>query len=76
MQGVYASCPGALNYPKVDPQLGLLQPATDDIVKTLTGLDAPRLKPIRAYAKNPFSFPPEWGVGILRIGVLSWSGFS
>lgn len=43
---------GLYDYPKVDPQLGLLQPSTDDIAKALTGRDATRIQPTGAYAAN------------------------
>ena len=43
---------GLYDYPKHDPQLGLLQPSTDDIAKALAGRDAARLQPTGAYAAN------------------------
>ena len=43
---------GLYDYPKTDPQFGLLQPSTDDIAKTLAGRDATRLQPSGAYAAN------------------------
>lgn len=43
---------GLYDYPAVDPQLGPLQPSTDDIVKALTGRDAMRVQPAGAYAAN------------------------
>lgn len=43
---------GLYDYPKTDPVLGLLQPATDDIAKALAGRDAARLQPTGAYAAN------------------------
>jgi hypothetical protein len=43
---------GLYNYPKVDPQLGLLQSSIDDIAKALTGRDASRIQPTGAYAAN------------------------
>jgi hypothetical protein len=43
---------GLYDYPKVDPQLGLLQPSTDDITKALTGRDATRIQLTGAYAAN------------------------
>ncbi|MGV8057605.1 MAG: DUF6088 family protein [Smithellaceae bacterium] len=43
---------GLYNYPKVDPQLGLLQPSMDDIAKALTRRDAARIQPTGAYAAN------------------------
>ena len=43
---------GLYDYPKSDPQLGLLQPSTDDIAKALAGRDAARLQPSGAYAAN------------------------
>jgi len=43
---------GLYDYPKIDPQLGLLQPSTDDIAKALTGRDATRIQPTGAYAAN------------------------
>ncbi len=43
---------GLYDYPKTDPQLGLLQPSTDNIAKALAGRDAMRLQPTGAYAAN------------------------
>ena len=43
---------GLYDYPKTDPQFGLLQPSTDDISSTLAGRDATRLQPSGAYAAN------------------------
>ena len=43
---------GLYDYPQVDPQLGLLQPSTDDIAKALTGRDATRIQATGAYAAN------------------------
>ncbi len=43
---------GLYDYPKIDPQLGPLQPSTDDIAKALAGRDAARLQPSGAYAAN------------------------
>ncbi len=43
---------GLYDYPKSDPQLGLLLPPADDIAKTLAGRDAARLQPTGAYAAN------------------------
>ena len=43
---------GLYDYPKTDPQLGLLQPAVDDIAQALAGRDEIRLQPSGAYAAN------------------------
>lgn len=43
---------GLYDYPKSDPDLGLLLPSTDDIAKALSGRDASRLQPTGAYAAN------------------------
>ncbi len=43
---------GLYDYPKNDPQLGLLHPSTDEIAKALTGRDASRIQPTGAYATN------------------------
>jgi hypothetical protein len=43
---------GLYDYPKTDPDLGLLQPSNDDIAKALAGRDATRLQPSGAYAAN------------------------
>jgi len=43
---------GLYDYPKIDPQLGMLQPSTDDIASALAGRDATRLQPSGAYAAN------------------------
>lgn len=43
---------GLYDYPKIDKQLGNLQPSTDDIANALAGRDATRLQPSGAYAAN------------------------
>jgi len=43
---------GLYVYPQSDPQLGLLQPSTDNITKALSGRDATRIQPTGAYAAN------------------------
>jgi len=43
---------GLYDYPKMDPQLGMLQPSTGDIAGALAGRDATRLQPSGAYAAN------------------------
>ena len=43
---------GLYDYPKTDPQFGMLQPATDDIAYALVDRDAARLQPSGAYAAN------------------------
>ena len=43
---------GVYDYPKIDQQLGSLQPSTDDIANALAGRDATRLQPSGAYAAN------------------------
>ena len=43
---------GLYDYPKTDPQLGLLQPTIDDITNALAGRDEIRLQPSGAYAAN------------------------
>lgn len=43
---------GLYHYPKIDPQLGLLEPDTDAIARALTGRDAIRLQASGAYAAN------------------------
>jgi len=43
---------GLYDYPKIDPQLGPLQPPTDDIARVLAGRDATRIQPSGAYAAN------------------------
>ena len=43
---------GLYDYPKTDPDLGTLEPSTDDIAKALAGRDATRLQPSGAYAAN------------------------
>lgn len=43
---------GLYDYPKTDPQFGMLQPSTDDIASALAGRDASRLQPSGAYAAN------------------------
>jgi hypothetical protein len=43
---------GLYDYPKRDPQLGLLSPSADAIAEALKGRDAIRLQPSGAYAAN------------------------
>jgi hypothetical protein len=43
---------GVYDYPKIDKQLGNLQPSTDDVANALAGRDAIRLQPSGAYAAN------------------------
>lgn len=43
---------GLYHYPKLDPQLGLLEPDTDAIARALAGRDAIRLQASGAYAAN------------------------
>ncbi len=43
---------GLYDYPKSDPELGILHPSTDEIAKALAGRDASRLQPTGAYATN------------------------
>ena len=43
---------GLYDYPKIDRQLGLLQPSNDAIARALAGRDATRLQPSGAYAAN------------------------
>lgn len=43
---------GLYDYPKIDKQLGNLQPSTDDVANALAGRDATRLQPSGAYAAN------------------------
>lgn len=43
---------GLYDYPKTDPEMGTLQPSTEDIAKALAGRDAARLQPTGAYAAN------------------------
>ncbi|HTX22584.1 MAG TPA: DUF6088 family protein [Candidatus Aquilonibacter sp.] len=43
---------GLYDYPRQDPQLGLLSPSIDAIAQALQGRDAVRLQPSGAYAAN------------------------
>lgn len=43
---------GLYDYPKIDPQLGMLEPSADEIAKALAGRDEIRLQPSGAYAAN------------------------
>ena len=43
---------GLYDYPKMDPELGVLEPSAEDIAKALAGRDATRLQPSGAYAAN------------------------
>jgi Family of unknown function (DUF6088) len=43
---------GLYDYPRTDPELGLLTPSPDAIARALAGRDAVRLQPSGAYAAN------------------------
>ena len=43
---------GIYDYPKTDPEFGMLQPSTDEIANAIAGRDATRLQPSGAYAAN------------------------
>ena len=43
---------GIYDYPKTDPEIGLLQPSMDEIANAIAGRDAARLLPSGAYAAN------------------------
>lgn len=43
---------GLYDYPKMDPELGMLEPSIDNIVSVLAGRDVVRLQPSGAYAAN------------------------
>lgn len=43
---------GLYNYPRQDPQFGLLSPSSDTVAKALAGRDAVRLQASGAYAAN------------------------
>lgn len=43
---------GLYDYPRIDTDLGMLAPSSDDIAKALAGRDALRLQPFGAYAAN------------------------
>jgi len=50
---------GLYDYPKIDPQLGTLQPSVDSIAKALAGRDEIRLQPSGAYAANRLGLSPQ-----------------
>ncbi len=43
---------GLYDYPRTDPDLGMLTPSSDAVAKALAGRDAVRLQPSGAYAAN------------------------
>ena len=43
---------GLYDYPRIDPNLGMLTPSPDSVAKALAGRDAVRLQPSGAYAAN------------------------
>lgn len=43
---------GVYDYPRKDPQLGILSPSTDSVVQMLKGRDAVRIQPTGAHAAN------------------------
>ena len=50
--GIRQLARGLYDYPRQDPQLGLLSPSVEMIAKALQGRDAVRLQPSGAYAAN------------------------
>ena len=43
---------GLYDYPRTDPELGMLSPSPDAVARALAGRDAVRLQPSGAYAAN------------------------
>jgi len=43
---------GLYDYPRTDPEIGMLTPSPDSVAKALAGRDAVRLQPSGAYAAN------------------------
>ncbi|MFC2157561.1 DUF6088 family protein [Acidobacteriota bacterium] len=43
---------GLYDYPKTDPEFGILTPSPEDVARALAGRDAVRLQPSGAYAAN------------------------
>jgi hypothetical protein len=58
---------GLYDYPRVDPQLGLLQPPTDDVAKALTGRDAARIQPTGAYAANLLGLSTQVPINVVYL---------
>ena len=50
---------GLYDYPRKDPQLGILAPSIDAIAKALSGRDAIRLQPSGGYAANILGFSDQ-----------------
>lgn len=43
---------GLYDYPRIDPELGVIQPSMEALTKALEGRDATRMQPTGAYAAN------------------------
>lgn len=50
---------GLYYYPRIDPDLGLLEPTNDQVARALAGRDATRLQPTGAYAANLLGLSPQ-----------------
>ena len=50
---------GLYDYPKTHPQLGILEPSTDDIVATLAEAEKLKVQPSGAYAANLLGFSDQ-----------------
>jgi len=51
---------GLYDYPKTDPQLGLLQPSTDDIADALAGVTLPVCNPLGLMRPISLGFPHKY----------------
>jgi len=50
---------GLYDYPRTDPELGILSPSPDAIARALAGRDVVRLQPSGAYAANLLGLSPQ-----------------
>ena len=50
---------GLYDYPRTEPELGMLTPSPDSVARALAGRDAVRLQPSGAYAANLLGLSPQ-----------------
>jgi len=50
---------GLYDYPRTEPELGMLTPSSDSVARALAGRDAVRLQPSGAYAANLLGLSPQ-----------------
>jgi len=50
---------GLYDYPRTEPELGMLTPSSDSVARAIAGRDAVRLQPSGAYAANLLGLSPQ-----------------